>query len=257
VHPEAARGFSAASQAYERGRPSFPHGAVDLVRRKLGAAAGATILDVGAGTGKFTRLLTASGARLIAVEPLAPMRAILHEEVPSVLLVAGVAERLPLRDAAADGIVVAQAFHWFDGERALDEFQRVLRPGGALALVWNARDTTVPWVRQISDLIEERRGRTPSQRDRTWRAALAASDAFADPVEATFPNEQPLTPDTVVDRVLSISFIASLPAPEREQVAQGIRRIVAADPATRGRDRFGLPQRTMVATTYLASATTA
>ncbi len=246
-----------ASRAYERGRPGFPGGAVDLVRRTLGAATGSTIVDVGAGTGKFTRLLVPSGARLVAVEPLVPMRAILHEEVPSALAVAGVAERLPVRDDAADGIVVAQAFHWFDADRALEEFQRVLRPTGGLALVWNLRDESVPWVAAISELIEPLRGTTPSHRDGRWRAAIAASRSFCEPIEHTFPNDQSVTPRTVVDRHLSISFVATQPAAERERVAEEIRRIVASDAATRGRERFDLPQRTLVAITYLASATTA
>lgn len=257
VHPRAAQGFSASSRAYERGRPSFPAAAVDLVRRTLGAQAGATILDVGAGTGKFTRLLVGGGVRLVAVEPVGPMRAILREEVPSALAVAGVAERLPLRAGAVDGIVVAQAFHWFDGVRALEEFQRVLRPGGAVTLVWNVRDERVPWVGAISKVIEPLRSGTPSHRDAAWRDALAASHAFTVPVEETFPNEQPMTPETIVDRHLSISFVATQPRAERERVAEAIRHIVATDPATRGRASFGFPQRTLVVATYLASATTA
>lgn len=259
VHRSAAVGFSAASDAYERGRPDFPADAVDLMLHTMGAGSGATIVDVGAGTGKLTHLLAGGERRVVAVEPLAPMRAFLSRTAPTALAVGGVAEHLPLRDAVANGIVVAQAFHWFDGPRALSEFHRVLRPDGALALVWNLRDLDVSWVRACSELIEPLRAGTPSHRQEAWRGAFAATDRFTAPAEYAFRYRQPMTPDSVVDRHLSISFIAAQDEATRADVARGIRQIVEDDPLTRGRATFDFPHRTLVVTAYpvARSATTA
>jgi len=216
----------------------------------MGAAAGATVVDVGAGTGKLMRMLVRDGLRVVAVEPLDAMRAYLPRTAPSALTVGGVAERLPLRGALANGIVVAQAFHWFDGPRALEEFRRVLRPDGALALVWNQRDLNVGWVRACSDLIEPLRGSTPSHRQESWRDAFAGTDRFSPPTSATFPYRQPMTPDDVVDRHLSISFVAAQDGVTRDSVAAGIRRILEDDTDTHGTASIDFPHRTLVVTAY-------
>src|SRR3954471_9902173 len=140
MHPVAAAGFASAADVYERARPSYPVEAVEWMARRTGLGPGSTVVDVGAGTGQLTRPLPATGARVVAIEPVAEMRAKLdgfesHD---------GTAEELPLADASADVITVAQAFHWFDHARALPELHRVLRPGGHLALFWNSRDLGDP-----------------------------------------------------------------------------------------------------------------
>ena len=131
-----ARSFDLAAEEYEATRPSYPGEVLDL----LPVPSEATVLDLGAGTGKLTRVLAARYAHVIAVEPLDGMRGILERVVPEVEALPGSAERIPLDDASVDAVFAAQAFHWFDHDRAIPEIARVLRPGGVLALVWNGPD---------------------------------------------------------------------------------------------------------------------
>ena len=130
---EQARSFHRAAEQYERGRPGWPPEVLDL----LPVPDEATVLDVGAGTGKLTRVLTARYARVIALEPLAELRAILAERVPQAEPLPGVAEAIPLDDASVDAVFTGQAFHWFANDVAVAEIARVLRPGGVLARLWN------------------------------------------------------------------------------------------------------------------------
>ena len=168
VHEIAARGFGAEAAAYERARPSYPPDAITWLTENLALGPGSQIVDLAAGTGKLTRLLAGIGADLIAVEPVAGMRAKLHEQLPAVPVVAGVAEALPLADSSVDAVVVAQAFHWFDARRAMAEIARVVRPGGHLALIWNARDRSVEWVDQVWSIMDrvERHAPWRDERDR-------------------------------------------------------------------------------------------
>src|ERR1700761_4890891 len=130
IHDEARRGFQVGAAAYERGRPSYPGEAIAWLAEDLDLGPGRTVLDVGAGTGKLTRELVASGASVVAVEPVPAMRAVLEQTVPGAQAMDGTAEALPFGDQSVDAIAVAQAFHWFDVPRTLAEFHRVLRPTG-------------------------------------------------------------------------------------------------------------------------------
>ena len=226
VHPSAAAGFERAVGDYERGRPDFPDAAVAFLVDELGLVAGRTLLELGAGTGKLTRLLAPSGTRIVAVEPVAAMRAALARNVTDAEIVEAVAEDLPLDDGSIDAAVAAQAFHWFDGPRTLRELARVLRPGAGLALVWNVRDESVPWIRGITELIEPYRRDTPSHRSRRWAAAFDTTDDFEPLTLTAFPYLHRTTAEAAVARVLSISFIATLPDAERRHVADEVRRIV-------------------------------
>src|SRR5450432_4847677 len=153
MHRYAEVGFGRASAAYERGRPDYPMEAVEHARDKTGLQARGAVLDLGAGTGKLTRLLKGRAARVFAVEPVDEMRAELLTHAPFAQAFAGTAEHLPLADASVDAVFCAQAFHWFDGPRALAEIRRVLRPKGGLALIWNARDEGVPWMTELTKLL--------------------------------------------------------------------------------------------------------
>ena len=149
-----AEAFGAAGDAYERGRPGYPADAVAWLAMSLGISADSRVVDLAAGTGKFTRLLGPFAQRLVALEPLEGMWRHLHEGSPAVPVVASVAERIPLRNQSVDAVTVAQAFHWFRAEEALNEIRRVLRPGGRLGLVWNRRDESVAWVAALGRLLD-------------------------------------------------------------------------------------------------------
>lgn len=230
LHEAASRGFERQAEAYERGRPAYPPQATGWLAAELRLAPGRTVVDVGAGTGKLTRSLVPSGAVAIAVEPVAAMRGVLERELPGVEALDGTAESLPLDDAAADAIVAGQAFHWFDGQTALAEFCRVLRPGGRLGLIWNTRDRRQPLQRAIDELTEPLRGSTPSLGSGKWHAAFEGSALFEPVGERKVPFELALDPDTFVDRIGSVSFIAALDDERRGDVLERVRQLAAEHP---------------------------
>jgi SAM-dependent methyltransferase len=244
-HP-AVEGFDSTAAAYERGRPDFPAAAVETLAHECGVAAGRTVLDLAAGTGKLTRMLLPFGAEVVAVEPLAGMREEFAKHVAGVPILDGTAEAIPLDTASVDAVVAAQAFHWFDPDAALPEIHRILRPGGSVGPVWNVRDESVPWIARLTALIEEYRGATPSRRSERWRAGFERSTLFSPLREWSFRHEQVVTADTLVDRVVSISFIARLPEAERRDVADRVRDLAAAGPNADGAGTFVMPYRTDV-----------
>ena len=227
VNRVAAVGFGAAAEVYERARPSYPEAAVDWIARRARLRRGATVVDVGAGTGKLTRLLVPTGARVVAVEPLPEMRAKLVELLPGVEALDGTAESLPLPDRSADAVTVAQAFHWFHPERALPELHRVLRPGGVLVLVWNSRQLGDALQQALEDLLAPLRKEVPSQLEGAWRAPLERSRLFGRIQEVRFPYEQSLTTDGLCERVASTSFVAALPDDAREALLARVRELTA------------------------------
>ena len=218
----AAAGFSSAAEVYERARPSYPADAVAWLVERTSIGPGKTVLDVGAGTGKLTRLLVPSGARVVAVEPVAEMRAL----VEGAEAVDGTAEELPFADSSADLVTAAQAFHWFDFDRALAEIHRVLRPGGRLALVWNSRDLDDPLQRAVEDLLEPLRAAVPAQQESRWREAVEASPLFESPETREFAYAQSFTADDLCARVASTSFVAAMPPVEREALLAHVRGLV-------------------------------
>src|SRR5512138_1600672 len=171
---EAARGFDAAAGVYERARPEYPRAAVDAAFAALRLAPGARLLDLGAGTGKFSRLAAARGARVLALDTSDAMIR-LAAGAAGVLPVRAAAEAIPAGDAAFDGATAASAFHWFDGPRALAEIHRVLRPGARLVLLWNARDDSVPWVARFTAVVNRTEGSAPRYRRGDWRRAFDAA----------------------------------------------------------------------------------
>jgi SAM-dependent methyltransferase len=226
LHP-ATRGFERA-ELYERGRPSYPRAAVDRIVSRLDLRPGRTVLDLAAGTGKLTRLLVPSGAALIAVEPVLEMRRALEQHVPEAAALAGTAERIPLVDRSVDAVTVGQAFHWFRQDEALREIHRVLRPGGGVALVWNARDERHPVQAALSEVIDPLEADTPRRKQRDWRSLLADSGLFDRCERALFEHEQEVDEQGLVERVTSISFIATARQEVRDEVEERVRSIARA-----------------------------
>jgi SAM-dependent methyltransferase len=219
IHPAAAAGFGRAAAAYERGRPGYPDDAVD---RLVAALPGRRVVDLAAGTGKLTRALAARGCDVVAVEPVAEMRALIESPAHAI---DGVAEATGLPAASADAVTVAQAFHWFDAPRALAEIHRVLRAGGVLALIWNRRDMRDALQRRITELLEPHRGGVPAHRDDAWRRAIEDSPLFGPLREETFANEQIVDADGLADRIGSISFVAAMGERERAALLAELRAL--------------------------------
>lgn len=225
IHPWAAGGFGSAAEAYERGRPGYPPEAVARLAERLGLSAGKTVIDLGAGTGKLSRLLAATGARVVAVEPVDEMRAFLDVEA-----LAGTAEAIPLPDASADAVTAAQAWHWFRPDEALPEIHRVLRPGGALALVRNQLDRRDPATDAFVTVIDRYRHHALLD-TATWPDDLPHSPLFAPPDFKTFPHAQALDVDGLVERAASESSIALLPEERRREALESVRAL-APQPVT-------------------------
>lgn len=219
--------FAEVADAYERGRPGYPEEAV----RWLVGDEPADVVDLGAGTGKLTRELVSLGHRVTAVEPLAEMRGELEKAVPDARTADGRAEAIPVADESADAVTSAQAFHWFDHTRALPEIARVLRPSGRVALVWNSRDDGDPWMSRLSAIIgNETIG------DDDVVPPLVVSGLFGPVERERFSFEQVLDRNGLLDLVLSRSYCAKLPLPDREPILESVAQLfdeTAADGVVR------------------------
>jgi SAM-dependent methyltransferase len=212
---EPAKSFDLAADEYERTRAGYPAELLD----GLPVAADADVLDLGAGTGKLTRVLVGRYASVTAVEPLDGMRGILERVVPEARALEGAAEAIPLPDGAVDALFVAQAFHWFDHDRAIPEIARVLRPGGVLALVWNGPDESRPSPLPAAFIayLDELRASAEFHGQPSWPDLLARGP-FGETHEATVPHDHVLDRAGLLDNARSVSWIASRPAEEREAV---------------------------------------
>lgn len=227
VHEAASRGFDREAEAYERGRPEYPPQAIAWLVERLELRPGRVVLDVGAGTGKLSRAFEPSGAAVIAAEPVAGMREILIRQSPSLRVLDATAEALPLAPASVDAVVAGQAFHWFDGPVALREFDRVLRPSGRLALIWNRRDSDQSLQRAIEAILAPYRRGTPSHRGE-WRQAFEGEAPFEADDELAVAFVQELDREQLLARVISTSFIAALPESERRAVEERVHALAAA-----------------------------
>ncbi len=253
-----ATAFKDAVQEYERGRPGYPAEAIDALTRELQLDRGSVVVDLAAGTGKLTRDLTPRFDEVIAIEPLAAMREQLARAVPAARALEGSAEHMPLTDASADAVFVAQAFHWFDAPRALDELARVLRPGGGLALLWNTTPwerREGPWFSQLDDLVERSRADLSAMRRYRagrWREGFDAERRFEPLRAATFDNPQRLTPDEFLANLASRSYIARLDPAARQQLLAEVSDLLREAGAPIKAGRVVVPMNTDVHWTRLA-----
>jgi SAM-dependent methyltransferase len=245
VHRSAAVGFDKAADVYERARPGYPKEAIDFIVERLGEG---TVVDVAAGTGKFTRELIARGLEVIAVEPVEGMRRTFERVLPDVPLLAGTAESLPLEDHSVGAITAAQAAHWFDAGRAVKEFHRVLRARGRIALLWNVRDESYDWARRVTEIIDpfERLHGTPRYRHGAWRPPFEESPLIKPVTQRDFPYAQPMTVQGFLDRFNSCSFIAILDDASRADVIGKLRDLVNSHADLMGKQEFEQPYVTEV-----------
>jgi SAM-dependent methyltransferase len=257
---EFASSFGGAAEQYERGRPGYPPEAIDALARALGLGPASLVIDLAAGTGKFTRLLADRFGEVVAVEPLDEMRAAIVSGLPDVEAVDGKAESIPVADASADALFVAQAFHWFDGHRALDEVARVLRPAGGLALVWN----TTPWERRetdwfalVDDLLEQSRAELSNLRRNAsgrWREPFDERSDFEPLSHSSFDNTQLMGRREFLDGFASRSYVIMLELADREALLADLVALLERPDAPVEGDRVVVPMRTDCHWTRLTAA---
>jgi SAM-dependent methyltransferase len=191
---------------------------VAYVLEELALGPGSAVVDLGAGTGKLTRMLTERGLDVTAVDPSPAMLAELRLAVPDARTVEGTAEAIPLDATSVEAVTAGQAFHWFDARLALAEAHRILRPAGGLALLWNRRDMSDP-VQAVLDELTDPPERTTS---RGWKtdvpAIVAASGRFSAVATAEFTHTQPTDETRLLSRLRSSSYVAGLPAERRREL---------------------------------------
>jgi ubiquinone/menaquinone biosynthesis C-methylase UbiE len=218
--------FEAVAEQYERARPTYADDALRWLAGRIGIAPGRRVLDLAAGTGKLTRQLVALGASVVAVEPGDAMRTLLERVVPEAESIAGSAEAIPLADASVDAITVGQAYHWFRPEEALAEMHRVLRPGGAIALLWNQWDEDDPLQREIDELLEPLRPPTAGHEDEPdGRRALETTPLFGPIDERVFRQRRTLSADQLVEWVSSTSAVVTAPPAVQVRIEDQVRSL--------------------------------
>ena len=214
-------GFSTGSALYERARPGYSDEAVDHLVDRLGIVPGSRVLDIAAGTGKLTRELAARGASVVAAEPSASMREVFAGAVPGAPQVGATSEALPFADRSFDAVTVAQAFHWFDAPVALAEIARVLRPGGALGLVWNERDEADPVVAELTR-ISKWDVHQPYPVGRDFGVVVDGTGGFGPVTRSRFRFTQLLDRNAFVEQVASRSYIVVLPEDRRRAILDSV-----------------------------------
>ncbi len=228
---QSALSFGRAVEAYDAARPAYPTAAAEW----LVPSDARDVLELGAGTGKFTRSLVERGLTVVAVDPDVAMLHRLSTNLPTVRALPGTAEAIPLPDDSVDAVVLAQAWHWVDPVRALPEIARVLRPGGTLGLVWNVRDESIPWVRALSEIA----GVSAAERYVAGPVAIGAPFGATETMELRWTAE--FTPTRLLELVASRSAIIAADNDTRENIFAAVRALLANDPELAGRESFNLP----------------
>lgn len=233
-----ASSFGAAARSYAEHRPPYPDAAIEWVLEPVRSRRIVRVLDLAAGTGRVTEALQRAEVDVIAVEPDPAMRAAMLERVFGVAVLAGTAEDIPLPDERVDAVVVGQAFHWFDTERAYPEIARVLKPGGVLAALWNTDDVRVPWVAEYAELAGF--GQQVRKADSKPEPEFAAHPAFGPPEWATFDHVHRRTAESLVQTVATYSATLVLPADEQAARLRTVREYLQSRPET-AHGEFDLP----------------
>jgi SAM-dependent methyltransferase len=232
--------FGSAAAAYERGRPSYPPEAIDWLLPR-GAR---QVLDLGAGTGKLTTRLVERGLDVVAVDPIPDMLELLSASLPETRALLGTAEEIPLEDNSVDAVLVAQAWHWVDPERAIPEVARVLRPGGRLGLVWNTRDERLGWVRELGQIIgSDGDGR---------RFDVELPEPFTERARHQVEWTNYLTPQALIDLVASRSYCITSPTKVRTQTLDQVRELLSTHPALANSTGLAMPYVTVCIRAALA-----
>ncbi|CAF4014481.1 unnamed protein product [Adineta steineri] len=205
MNPIAAEGFEKAAENYEQARPTYPADAIEFIKSLHDKPN--VIVDLGAGTGKLTRLLGSMGAQeIVAIEPVAAMRENLKKIPIITKIIDGTAEHIPFDDNSVDIIICAQSFHWFATHQTLTELNRVLKSNGLLILLWNIPNNqgAPEWAENVTKYVE----------------------SFKPSEGKQFSHKQRVTPDLALKMILSMSFIAKLPSEEQTKLVDNVKKIL-------------------------------
>ena len=236
--------FGSEAAAYERGRPSYPPEAVDWLLAPTDSFRAGEVLDLGAGTGTLTTRLVERGLSVTAVDPIAEMLDMLRGALPDTPALLGSAEQIPLPDNAVDAVLVAQAWHWFDPERATAEIIRVLRPGGRLGVLWNTRDERSGWVRDFGRIVGLEHDRDS--------ATVDLPNAFTDVATHQVQWTNYITRDALIDYVASRSYCITSPAEVRTRTLENVRELLDTHPALVNSTGLAMPYITVCVRATLA-----
>ncbi len=217
------RGFANGS-LYDEVRPDYPEASITTIVAAFGLDRSSRVLDLGAGTGIFTRQLQSHVGEVVAVEPSPSMRETMLAATNGVTVLDGRDDAIPLEDGSVDAVVVAQAFHWFDAPRALAEIHRVLVPGGGLALIWNERDESVDWMAALTHAMRWDAHRPYSSNGDVARVVGEA--AFVDVERHQFSYRQLLTHEQIYRRVLTTSYISIMDDGDQRALLADVRRVI-------------------------------
>jgi SAM-dependent methyltransferase len=243
--------FGAAAAAYAEHRPDYAEAAIRWALEPVSTRQPLRVLDLGAGTGKLTAALVDLGAEVTAVEPDPAMLAELRRSLASVTALAGSAEAIPLPDASIDAVLVGQAMHWFDLDRAVPEIARVLAPGGVLAALWNVDDDRVDWVATLAQIskgqanVTLRRWRERVGQGRQERLAATGSGLFGTPEVGEFGHGQRRTADSLLATIATHSNLLVMEEPDRARLLAQVQDFLHAQPETAAGE-FVLPMVTAV-----------
>lgn len=228
--------FGRQAASYEAGRPGYPRDAIEWMLEPVRDLDRPRVADVGAGTGKLTRVLVEAGADVVAVDPDADMLASLRVALPAVPASIGTAESLPLADGSMDAVVLGQAWHWVDPVAASREVARVVRPGGVLGLVWNIRDDREPWVARMTAIMHSSNAEAMMA-----DGGPRVGEPFAGLDERLFEWTRSMTTDRLLAMARSRSYLITAATEDRARIEAELVDLFGSLPALAGGGEIDLP----------------
>jgi ubiquinone/menaquinone biosynthesis C-methylase UbiE len=235
-------GYDKVAKDYDKGRRDYPKEAISILVSVLDLQPKVKVLDLAAGTGKLTKALQSLDLDLCAVEPVAEMRAIFTHHFPNIPILQGIAEAIPLPTASVDVVVVGTAFHWFEGDKALAEIARVLKPRGKLGLIWNVHASEISWVRDVWQVLEKYE-KSITHNAMQWRSAFERTKYFGPLGHQTHSYSFLGGSQDVLNRLFSAKLMGKLTHEKREKIVQEILAVLADHPSTKDKTTFEIPYR--------------
>jgi SAM-dependent methyltransferase len=233
--------FQTDTGAYERGRPEYPQKVVDFFSVSFPILPNSVVLEIGVGTGKFTKLLLEAGVQIIALEPLENMRNKFTQMFPTIQVIDGVAESIPLPDKSVGSCDRGSGVSLVRRAQSDEEIHRVLKPNGNLGLVWNVQNRSHDWVEKLGQIVDVHEKGIAQYRTSQWKNAFATFKIFSPLQEVKFQHTHASTPEMIIDRVDSISFIQALPEAERKKALKEVRNLIESHPDIRSKTTIDFP----------------